>query len=244
MNKEKGKVFFGKKYVIFFVKRSNKRKTVSLFVDPFEGTFLRAPQKTSIDVLKNIIHSRAVWILNKQRLIDESFKQFPPKEYINGESFLYLGKNLKLKITARNKNNGVSVSEGRFNVNLHGRIGPEDKPEIIRNLLIHWYKKHAGRILLQRVTLYSKKLGISVPEIVLVNQKKRWGSCSKTGRIRLNWRIVMAPVSLVDYVVAHELCHLKFDNHSRDFWKTLGNILPDYEVRKERLRKEGANFYI
>jgi predicted metal-dependent hydrolase len=111
-------------------------------------------------------------------------------------------------------------------------------------LLIHWYKKYGRRVLLKRATFYSYKLGISSPEIVLADQKKRWGSCNAKGQIRLNWRIVMAPVFLIDYVVAHELCHLKFNDHSRDFWKTLGNILPDYEVRRERLRKEGANFYI
>lgn len=243
MKREEGTVLFGRKTIKFFVKRSGRRKTVSLFVDPVEGIFLRAPRRTSIKTLKKLIHSRAVWILNKQRLIKESFEKSPPKEFINGESFLYLGRRMRLKTIKNKRKSGVSVYGGRLKVNITERTNSKDYVKIVRDLLVNWYRKHANKIISKRVEVYSRKLGIKIPEVILANQTKRWGSCSKNGRIRFNWHIIMAPVSLIDYVVAHELCHLRFNNHSRDFWKLLGSIMPDYESRRECLRKEGSKFY-
>ncbi|MEW6088311.1 MAG: YgjP-like metallopeptidase domain-containing protein [bacterium] len=115
--------------------------------------------------------------------------------------------------------------------------------EEVRNILARWYKKHAKIVLSKRVKIYSKKLKLITPEIILANQSKRWGSCNRKGQIRFNWHIVMASMFLVDYVVAHELCHLKYANHSKNFWKMLGTILPDYEIRRERLRREGPKYY-
>ena len=263
---EKGTVSFGKRRIDFFVKRSKRRKTVSIFVDPFEGVFLRASLSPSLGKLSKLVHSKAVWILDKQRRINETIGHFPKREFVTGESFLYLGRQLRLKVLkSKNKLNPyntrdkkkldsrfhgndifgarVAVKGGRFLVSINGKNSDLDKIKTVRGLLSVWYKKHVEKVLLKRVTLYSKKLRVSVPEVILANQTKRWGSCNRKGRISFNWHIIMAPMSLVDYVVAHELCHLRHNNHSEDFWKLLGAIMPDYEARRERLRMEGARYY-
>lgn len=245
MSEEKGMVQFGSRKIDFFVKRSSRRRTISLFVDPFEGVFLRAPIGLSLKSLSKLVQAKAVWILKKQRQIEEIKEFLPKREFINGETFLYLGRQLRLKVVSKSIIDipKVKIVEGRFFVTLNSHFTKLGKQRVIRKALINWYKKHAQCILLNRVVIYSKKLQLSVAEIFLSNQSKRWGSCNTKGRIRFNWFIVMAPMSLIDYVVAHELCHLKHNNHSQDFWKLLGSIMPDYEIRRERLRREGPKYY-
>jgi len=245
MRIEKGRVTFGNRYIDFFIKRSKRRKTISIFVDPFDGVFLRAPHWPSVQELSKLVHAKATWILNKQRQMEETREFLPKREFVGGETFLYLGRQLRLSVLniAEKSRPGIKVKQGKFMISLNNHYTELGKRRAIRKLLINWYKKHAQVILARRALLYAKKLKITPPTLRLANQSKRWGSCSPKGRIRLNWHIVMAPMSLVDYVVAHELCHLKHINHSKDFWQLLGSIMPDYEERRKRLRKEGPQYY-
>ena len=114
----------------------------------------------------------------------------------------------------------------------------------IRDLLVKWYKDHARLRLPERVAIFAQRVGSPVPPVYIRDQQKRWGSCSRKGELRFNWRIIMAPMSLVDYVVAHEVCHLKVHNHSSAFWKLLRKLMPDYEIRRERLRVLGVQFLL
>ncbi|MFH1259108.1 MAG: SprT family zinc-dependent metalloprotease [Elusimicrobiota bacterium] len=244
MRKEKEVVRFGTRKINFFVQRS-KRWTVSLFVDPKEGVYLRAPFGLSLDSLSKLVYQKGIWILKKQRQIAELSESIPIKEFVSGESYLYLGRQLRLKILTSKKTSkpGVTAKEGRFIVRLNARYSGAGKKRVIRNALIQWYKNKAANILGNRIRCYAPKLNVSCSKLILANQSKRWGSCSHDGNIRLNWHILMAPVVLGDYIVAHELCHLRFKNHSQSFWKLLGNIMPDYEVRRKRLCIEGTRYY-
>jgi predicted metal-dependent hydrolase len=114
-----------------------------------------------------------------------------------------------------------------------------DHEEAVRRALTKWYRRLAGKRLPQRVEIYATRAGVACPPVLIRNQEKRWGSCSSKGELRFNWRIIMAPMSLVDYVVAHEVCHLEVRDHSPTFWRLLGTILPDYEERRARLRVKG-----
>lgn len=115
---------------------------------------------------------------------------------------------------------------------------------VVPNALRWWFNKRAERRLREQAELYSNKVGLAPKKIVVKNQMKRWGSCTKDGVVHLNWRVIMAPMSVVDYVVVHELIHVEVDQHSRAFWKKLRVILPDYERRKEWLRINGPNLFI
>jgi predicted metal-dependent hydrolase len=106
--------------------------------------------------------------------------------------------------------------------------------------LTAWYKDHAGQKLSDRAGMYADRVGVSYRAVKVKDMKSQWGSCTKTGDIHFNWRIVMAPTSIVDYVVVHELCHREHRDHSRPFWRLLGRRLPDYRERKEWLRVKGA----
>ena len=102
-----------------------------------------------------------------------------------------------------------------------------------------WYRAHAAVRLPERVEPWRARLGLAPAGVLIRAQEKRWASCDVTGVLRFNWRIVQAPVSLIDYVVAHELVHRLHRHHTPDFWATLGRVLPDYEDRREALRRMG-----
>jgi len=242
---EKGAIAFGSRKIDFFIRRSSRRRTISLFVDPHEGVFLRAPLGPSVDSLIKLVHSKADWIIKKQKQIEEVGEFLPKREFANGETFLYLGRQFRLKVLRLDKalSNKVAFTNGCFEISIDGEYTEVGKKRVMRKLLTNWYKRHARSVIFNRIKIYAKKLDLALVEFALANQSKRWGSCSHKGRVRFNWHIIMAPLSLIDYVVAHELSHLKQPNHSQEFWKLLGNVMPDYEIRRDRLRKEGHKFY-
>jgi predicted metal-dependent hydrolase len=112
----------------------------------------------------------------------------------------------------------------------------------VRSALRHWYNAKAKIHFLERARWIAKALEIRQPSISVVEQSKRWGSCDAEGRIRLNWRLVMAPVALIDYVIAHEACHILERNHSRRFWRSLETIMLDYENRVRHLDRQATSF--
>jgi predicted metal-dependent hydrolase len=111
--------------------------------------------------------------------------------------------------------------------------------EYVRAALVDWYRTRASKYLQARYRAWAGKLKVEPQALALSEPATRWGSTSKDGTVRLNWKIVQAPTPLVDYVVAHELCHLVHRDHGREFWSMLGRVMPDYEVRKRRLRELG-----
>lgn len=246
MKEEKGLIHFGSRNIPFSVKRSRRRKTVSIFVDPFEGVFLRSPFNLPIKALSKLVHSKAVWILEKQRRMEEIKEFLPKRDFVSGESYSYLGRRLRLRIISLKDfpKPTVIAKESRFWVKLNGHYTKLGRKRVVRNVLIQWYKHRAYNLLISRAKIYADKFEVSYKKLILANQSKRWGSCSHKGIVRINWHIIMSPMSLIDYVVAHELCHLKHKNHSHDYWKLLGTIMPDYESRRDRLRKEGQKYYL
>lgn len=245
MMKEKGAINFGSRNIEFIVKRSRMRRTISIFVDPHEGVFLRAPLSPTFEALSKLVHLKADWIIKKQKEMEEVKAFLPKREFVGGETFLYLGRQLRLKVLSQQEVHTPKLKyiNGRFLITMNGKYTELGRKRIARRLLTHWFRRHARSVLGNRIKLFTKKLDLPMPAYDIANQSKRWGSCSHKGKIRFNWHIVMAPFSLLDYVVAHELCHLKHQNHSQDFWKSLGTIMPDYEAKKERLRKDGYKYY-
>ena len=115
-----------------------------------------------------------------------------------------------------------------------------DQPDEVRTALISWLRQQAQERLPERVGAWCLKVGVAMPQVLVADQRKRWGSCDQGGTIRLNWRIIQAPMRLVDYVVVHELVHLKHRGHGRDYWQAVGRVMPGYERRREELRELGA----
>jgi predicted metal-dependent hydrolase len=119
-----------------------------------------------------------------------------------------------------------------------GGLAGEARARAIREALTGWYREHAWARLSERTAWWARRAGLSEPRVVVREQERRWGSCG-AGVVRFNWRIIQAPMRLVDYVVAHELIHLMHDDHGKEFWAALGRLLPEYEARREQLRVAG-----
>jgi predicted metal-dependent hydrolase len=169
-----------------------------------------------------------------------------PREFVSGESYSYLGRHYRLKIerSADTAKPFASLRGAFLTVLLPGGDVAEDRRVLVKRAVVSWYRRHAERRLAERVSIYTKRAGVRPPPVFVREQEKRWGSCNRKGELRFNWRVIMAPVSLVDYVVAHEVCHLMVRDHSKRFWKLLRTILPDYEARRTRLRVAGVECHI
>lgn len=119
------------------------------------------------------------------------------------------------------------------------RLSEQRRSGYVRAALTDWYKRNAETRIPERILHWADKLDVKAPEVLLAEPRKRWGSASSSGTVRINWRIIQAPLSLVDYVVAHELTHLRHPDHTPEFWRALERVMPDYEKRKTDLRHLG-----
>jgi predicted metal-dependent hydrolase len=241
---EHGQVAFGASTINYRIERSSRRKTVTIAIDPVDGVILKAPVDVTEQRLDAVVTAKGSWIL--QRLLDyqELGPAPPPREYVGGESYLYLGRHYRLKVVPNSSiEKPRAALRGAF-LTVEIGDGETDREEAVRGALVKWYRRQAGRRLPERVAIYAARVGLGCPPVLIRNQEKRWGSCSSKGEVRFNWRIIMGPMSLVDYVVAHEVCHLEVRDHSTAFWNLLGTVLPDYEDRRKRLRMEGRWYHV
>lgn len=246
MTLEQGHVPFGRSIIDYRIERSDRRKTVTIAVDPSAGVVLKAPVNATLRRLDDVVKTKAPWIM--QRLVE--FRELgpapTPKEFVAGESYSYLGRSYRLKIERPSEGTKPSASlHGAFlTVSLPRGSIAEQRDALVKRAVVAWYRKQADRRLPERVEVYATRAGLRPPPVLVREQEKRWGSCNSKGELRFNWRVMMAPMSLVDYVVAHEVCHLVVRDHSTRFWKLLGTILPDFEERRARLRVDGVKFYV
>jgi predicted metal-dependent hydrolase len=238
---EKSEIQFGRTTIGYAIRRSARRRTVSITVDPREEVVLLAPVGIPVDRLDRVVHRKARWIVGKLRRGFSLPIPLPPREFVAGETFRYLGRQYRLRVASEASGRAsVSLRGGwlRVGVPRGGLEGPE-RAEAVQQALVGWYRLHAAERLPERVAVWSRKLGIPIPTVLIREQTKRWASCDPKGVLRFNWRIIQASMRLVDYVVAHEIVHLSHREHTRSFWSVLGKAMPDYEHRRAALRLLG-----
>ncbi|MDI9478919.1 MAG: SprT family zinc-dependent metalloprotease [Bacillota bacterium] len=232
-------IIVGSAEINYRIKRS-KRKTIALFVDPEEGVIVRAPERLTDRQIRKIVKEKSNWIIKKQEEL-KKIKNVNVKEFINGEKLPFLGQLYELEVIETVDTRGVLIAlkDGKFQIKVFSNMKSYDRREEIKRKLIEWYKKEARTKYSERVEFYRKKLGVSYNKISIRDQKTRWGSCSNKGNLNFNWRLIMAPPSILDYIVVHELAHFIHANHGRDFWKLVENIIPDYREKREWLKING-----
>lgn len=216
--------------------RTDRKKTASIAIKN-EAVQLTVPAELSEERIEELIRKRTPWI--REKLKTQSLTANPkPKEYIDGESFSYLGRNYRLKLeqaitkTAKLKNGRLIVNVPTLPRN--GLFGG-----YIETSINGWYRKQALKHLREKSQRLSKQIGVEPKSIEVADFRARWGSCSPSGDLTYNWRIISASHKIIDYVVAHELCHLIEHNHSPRFWQLVERIIPDYRERREWLRRNG-----
>lgn len=235
-------VAYGTTILTAQLRRSPRRKTVALTIDPELGLIVTAPTSAPRERLEAMIRQKAKWIVGHLEALEELEAPMPPRQGLNGESLLYLGRHYRVFAQPAEGGTGSSAGAARLR---GGRlvvplgVGEGDPSASLREAVRVWLKTHAERRLPERVALWSRRLGVHPQAVLIREPARRWGSCNERGEVRLNWRIIQAPMALVDYVVAHELVHLVHKDHSAAFWGQLGAAMPDYEERREALRRLG-----
>jgi len=147
---------------------------------------------------------------------------------VNGEGFMFLGETYKLHIT------DIQFEPLRFDRGFY--LSRSVLPQA-RQVFIDWYKKQAAEFIEERAKWYAKKAGLTYNRVNITDARKRWGSCSRTGNLNFSWRLIMAPLRVIDYVVVHELVHLTVRNHTGEFWNRVSVLLPDHEIQRAWLHK-------
>lgn len=193
---------------------------------------VRAPFKIEQKEIDSFILQKNSWI-NKKLSLQKSIKKPTRKKFKNEENFQFLGKNLKLKITI--SENKKSYIDDKF-IYLVLKNNKENFKEKIKEKLEIFFRETAKDIFKNKTLDEAEKIRVTPKKIIVRSYKRRWGSCSYKKDISYNWKLIMAPEKIIHYVVIHELCHLIHFNHSRDFWKSVGKILPDYKSSKEWLK--------
>jgi predicted metal-dependent hydrolase len=207
----------------------SKRKTLALIVKPDASLVVRAPLRTPEISIWEFVEQHAGWIEKKQA--EALAARLPaPKQYVPGEMFPYLGTTYPLEITKGQKK--PLILEASFKL-------AESAQSQAALAFEHWYRGQAKQILSERVNLFADQYGFQYQKIGITSARTRWGSCSVNGSLNFSWRLILAPIAAVDYVVIHELVHTVHHNHSKRFWQRVEKIMPDYKERKKWLRKNG-----
>jgi predicted metal-dependent hydrolase len=216
-----------------FTLRRSDRRTLGITVRPDLSVLVAAPRSPNVEAVLERVRKRARWIRKQQRFFSEFLPQVPPRRYVSGETHQYLGRQYRLKVI-QSEACGVKL-KGRF-IWVHTQ-NRNDAAQV-RRLVQRWYLMRAEERLTRSfdegVRRLGKRLDI-VPQMRLRRMPKRWGSWTRRGLIWLNPELVKAPTACIDYVVAHELCHLVHGHHGRAFYDLLRRLMPDWEMRKARL---------
>jgi len=238
------RINYGKRRIEYSIERCRRKRTLAINITSSAQVIVLAPYSLSNVKIKDVIRKKTDWILQKKEYFKRLSLQFPDKEFISGEQLLFLGRKhrLKIKEAKGSISDSPSLTGRRVFISVAKHLTPYEKKNKIRGILIKWYFSKTARIVEQRLKRYSKMLNLVPSEIKIKDQKRRWGSCSGNGTLRFNWKIAMAPISVIDYIVVHELCHLKVKNHSTSFWRQVSLALPDYQRRRKWLR-DNANLF-
>jgi hypothetical protein len=214
------------------IRSRRRRKTISLQIKEEGRVVIYVPYHTPKGEIEKFIKEKQPWIVKKISEKERSTKE-TRRTFITGEKFLYLGESYPLEIEDTHKKGlPLKLSFGKF-------ILDKDHLERARDLFILWYQREATEKLEARVRYFSNRLQLVPEGFKITSAKHRWGSCSCDNRLSFSWRIIMAPWNVIDYVVIHELVHIKEKNHSKRFWDHLETIFPDYRKHRFWLKKNG-----
>ena len=213
------------------------RKTLGIKVYPNTSVKVFAPIDTDLPIIEQHLKAKRKWIEKQQRSFQTYLPKTPPRQYIGGESFLYLGKQYMLKIEPSTAEE-VKLYQGRLVVKT---LNPEATH--IKKLLQQWYIARAtilfNKLFEEQFYLF-KRFGLEKPILQIKKMEKRWGSCTPQQKIILNPELIKAPIVCINYVILHELCHLVHHNHSQAFYRLLESFMPDWQKYKQLLETKMA----
>ncbi len=206
-----------------------QRRTVGLKITA-SGLVIHAPKRISQSHLESIIALKADWI--RKKLTSLTANKIPAMQWRHGEQLLLLGNAITLAVEHNVRSKAIEYEPGVLQLAMPNH----NDQTLVARKVVQWYKKQALTDFARRLEIFSTKLGVALPTLLLSNAKTRWGSCNSKKEVRLNWRLLQAPPHIVNYVICHELAHLKEMNHSARFWAVVASIYPDYKSAEKELK--------
>lgn len=213
------------------IRASDRRRTLGLQLAADGTLTVATPQLLPLSVIREFVAGRRAWVAAKRALLAAT--RPAPLTLESGAALPFLGTGLVLEVVEHDALH-CRREAGRLRVAAPDRAG-------VRRALEHWYRQEAARHFGERVALFAPQVGAAPGRISVRAQRSRWGSCSRRGTISLNWRLMQAPGEIVDYVIVHELCHLRVPNHSPRFWAEVARLLPDWRARRAALHRFGRS---
>lgn len=223
------------------VNRSKKRRrTLSLQFDPQTGITAHIPWRTSAEYLHQFIHSHEKWILKRLNQLNA----IPHYTFTTGEQIPYLDQVCHLIVSTKPKQRACCTYQaGQLQVVIKPQETETLQRQAVYLQLKKWFSMQAQLFLPERIAFWQEQLGVKYQGLRISNAKRQWGCCHANNIISINWRIMLTSMELVDYLLVHELCHIKHKNHSPQFWDMVGMVIPDYRVRRRTLRTHAANYF-
>ncbi|POB09488.1 M48 family metallopeptidase [Sulfobacillus sp. hq2] len=229
-------ITIGTTTIPYTIEERPRRQHPAIQIDASRQVTVLVPVGFDRQQIEPLVKHKARWLL-KHWTAPPTPQTLPAKEFVSGEGFLLRGYTLRLKVQRRDASESPVVLEGR---NLIVTVSKGQQPYRIREILVQWYMEQAWSLFPERIAHYAPIVGAAPSRLKIAEYKSRWGFCREDGLIALNWRIVQAPLSVIDYVIVHELTHRRYPHHRRTFWDAVRVILPDFEVQKQWLRDHGA----
>lgn len=218
------------------IRGKGRKRTTAISVSREKGVIVSAPQWVPEFIVRNFVAEKAPWILKQLNRLN-SAPQAKQKEYTSGELHLYFGEEYPLIIQPSSYavKPRINFIYNQFEAVVPKLLSPSKQKLLLKLAMLDWYLVNGKRIITDKVNYFTEKLGVPYNRITLKKVSSIWGSCSRRGNLNFNRKLIMAPHKIVDYVVIHEVCHLKEHNHSSAFWKLVASFDPDFKAHRKWL---------
>lgn len=216
------------------------RKNLSIIIEPLGQVRVIAPARMKVAQVKEAVERNASWVVHQLNLVEENLGSMKSRCFVSGETLLYRGRSFSclFELDQHLSRAAVELEDSLLIVR-----SPVQEPGMLRQAIEKWYRERARLAIRERVDHYARLIGKQPGTIRIKDQQKRWGSCSQKGNLNFNWRLILVPDEILDYMVVHELCHLVHLNHSAEYWSLVGSILPDYKARRDWLKVHTGPLY-
>jgi predicted metal-dependent hydrolase len=205
---------------------------MSIYIERDGGISVLAPKKLSDEEVSAIVRNKEYQVYKGLTKWKELNSMQVNREHVNGQSFLYLGRNYRLAYVDETSR-PIQLKNGLFLID-------RSYKSKVKELFTEFYRQKGLEKVKERIKLYQSKMGLIPKRIRTLDLKNRWASCSHVGNLNFHWKTMMAPLSVLDYIIVHEMAHLRHKKHSQTFWNEVDKIMPDYQKRIHWLRENGA----
>jgi len=224
------------------IERKAFRRRLTISLKPGKPICVKASLRTPVEVIEKFLLEKETWIEKHLKEFEKQKERFPEKKLVQAETFPYLGEELKLRfVMTPLRQVFFSRFETYLQMHLPEHLWSDISEEEIQTYfpkLQKFYQQEAEKLIRERIQIWAEQMKLFPKVVKLRNQKSRWGSCTSRGSIQINWRLIGAPLSVIDYILIHELAHLQHMNHSKDFWNLVSRHCPDFEQSEKWLKEK------